>query len=104
MVPGDFKVDPANLQKASKDIFECLKPAAKLDLEGASGSGGWYGHEGVYAALARFCPTWQIAVALLTQRAGTAGQALVGMAKKYMETDETGGQRMKHVESGLAPH
>lgn len=100
---GGFDVEPAALTKASSEIIECVKPAGNMDVEGISGNSEWYGHEGVYEAIARFCPTWQIAVTLLMQRSVTAGQTLHGAAQRYVQTDDSGGQAMGQIQSTLTP-
>lgn len=92
-----FEVDPSTLRKASSDVVGAVQPVGSIDLEGISGSSGWYGHEGVYEAFARFCPTWQVAVTLLAQRSMEAGLALDGMAQNYVQADDTGAQRMTWV-------
>lgn len=98
-----FEVDPPVLKKASTDIIGCVEPAQGMDLEDIVGNGESYGHDGVFEAIAKFCPTWQIAITLLTQRSVSAGEALFGVAQRYLQVDESGGQMMKQVESNLPP-
>lgn len=102
-MPGGFEVEPGELNKASEDIIGCVGQVQGIDLESLTGDSVSYGHNGVFESLARFCTTWQLAAMLLSERSSSAAQALVGVARNYVNVDDSGGQRMDQLQSNIPP-
>lgn len=83
-----YEVEPAELQRAAQEITGCVPAPRDVPLEEIPGDAERYGHGGVYAALSRFCTTWQIAAALLSNSAEKAGGSLSAVAADYLRRNQ----------------
>lgn len=96
-----YEVEPAELQRAAQEITGCVPAPREVPLEEIPGDAERYGHGGVYAALSRFCTTWQIAAALLSNSAGKAGGALTAVAADYVRRNQAAEAGFGRIGAGI---
>lgn len=96
---GGQRVEPAELRTAAGAITDTLGPAGRIELQPAGADA--YGHPDASSGVERFCATWQVAIAVLTARVESCGNALQSAADAY-ELQEIGEQaRMVKIEEQL---
>lgn len=96
-----YEVEPAELQRAAQEITGCVPAPRDVPLEEIPGDAERYGHGGVYAALSRFCTTWQIAAALLSNSAGKAGGSLIAVAADYARRNQAAEADFGNIGAGI---
>jgi hypothetical protein len=103
--PG-FHVDVEKLDEAARGVQDSVHDQDAFELRGLCGDPELYGHRGVHDALMDLCVRWSDGLDVLTEDAGTIGDALSKVSQAYRAVDENAARSLPNdpglgaVESG----
>ncbi|WAL67708.1 hypothetical protein ORV05_08000 [Amycolatopsis cynarae] len=103
--PG-FHVDVDKVDEAARGIHDSVQDQDNFELRGLCGDAGLYGHAQLHDALMDYCVSWSDGLDVLTEDAGTIGDALSRVAAAYRAVDEAAARSLpedpgvKAVEGG----
>jgi hypothetical protein len=86
--PG-FHVDVDKVDEAARGIHDSVQDQHNFELRGLCGDPDLYGHAGIHDALMDVCVRWSDGLDILTEDAGTIGDALSKVSQAYRAVDES---------------